>query len=128
MRQVGMAFIESWRDPFERKPFMLPAELEGWKLKDGVTKEFESKLQRWRKRLFALLALGLMLLIGGSLTILTGIVLSVLNGGRDQFELALLVGIPLFVLASLFMQIMVSRTAQNRPTMEEEITLVREAT
>lgn len=127
MQRVGMAFIESWKDPFERKPFTLPEELQGWTLKKGVTEDYLRRIQQWRQRIFTLLALGLILLVGGSVAICIGIILSLINPGLANAEVGLLIGVPLFVLASLFMQKIVDRTAKRRPAMLSKITLVRKS-
>ena len=126
MHQVGFAFIQSWRDPFTRRPFALPSDLTDWKLEPGVTKAFERRLQRWREHMFILLALSLFTLIGGSVIVAAGVVGALLFQGRDVFEVSLFFSLPAFFGSVLLMRVIVKRTSMNRPALKDPIRLVRE--
>ncbi|MGI9629219.1 MAG: oxygenase MpaB family protein, partial [Longimicrobiales bacterium] len=123
MHQVGSAFIESWRDPFQRKPFTLPSELKKWRVKPGVTDEFTKRLNRWRQRMFVLLALSLIFLIGGTVVMAVGVLGSLFQDGWGRFEQGLLIGLPAFVVAALLMRVIVTFTARRRPALEVPIVL-----
>ncbi len=116
MHDVGVAFVESWRGPFERRPFFLPEDLHRWKLEPGVDEAYVARLHRWRRKMFLLLVGGLVTLLGGSFVVAVGVAGSVLQGGIGFFEWSLLASLPLFGLAVLFMWTMVRRTLRQRPT------------
>jgi hypothetical protein len=116
LHDVGVAFVESWRGPFERRPFFLPEDLHSWKLEPGVDEAYVARLHRWRRKMFLLLVGGLVTLLGGSFVVVVGMAGSVLQGGIGFFERSLLVSLPLFGLAVLFMWTMVRRTVRQRPT------------
>lgn len=118
MHKVGMAFVESWRGPFERRPFYLPETLSQWAPDPDVRERYETRLQQWRHRMFNMLALGLFALLGGSAVVGAGIVGAVILDGVDVFERSLLFSVPLFVGSVLLMRHMVEKTAHERPRLD----------
>ncbi len=56
--------ISSFRGPWVRKPFWLPLNDTTWKRVRGATPEFQSKLDRWRRKVFGgiLVAVGFLML------------------------------------------------------------------
>lgn len=119
MHEVGVAFIESWRGPFKRKPYFIPENLEDWR-RFQVDNEYLESLELWRRKLFNLLALGLLALIAGSVVVVGGIVLSILEEGIGPAEWGLVIGLPSFLLAVGLMHHLVNRAIKNRPELRFE--------
>ncbi len=68
---AGEAFIASWRDAYNRRPFYIPAGAGGdWKPAYGVDPEFLKKLASWRRLLFYNLAISVALLVGAATALL----------------------------------------------------------
>ena len=56
--RVGMAFVASWRDVYQRRPFYVPDDIYGWKLKQGVNVSFLRELAAWRNQVFDAICIG----------------------------------------------------------------------
>jgi hypothetical protein len=116
MREVSVAFIDSWRGPLERRPFYIPNDLQRWQMEPNRDLHYHARLDAWRHRLFGFLAMALLTLMTGSVAVLAGVVGSVLTAGIGFFEKSLLVSIPLFIASFFLMRMIILRTVRQRPT------------
>ena len=82
---AGDALIQSWRDVYDRRPFDAPKDVTDWRPMAGVREADLTKLEAWRHKLFATIALGLGLLTLTSMELLFCIVLW-LFGARGGAE------------------------------------------
>ncbi len=119
MHEVGVAFIDSWRGPFKRKPYFIPENLEDWR-RYKIDQDYVDRLEKWRRGLFNLLALGLLALMLGSGVILAGIVLALVEEGIGPIEWGLLISVPLFAVAVLLMHQLVYHAIKRRPELHVE--------
>jgi hypothetical protein len=108
------ALIDSWRDSYLREPFYMPAHTTTWVLQRGVTPAYEAQLQRWRQKLFDILAVGLGGLIlagfGVGLTIL--FLLLNMDSARDTVFLSTIL---VFTLAIVILRYWMPAVARRRP-------------
>lgn len=65
VHRSGEELIESWRGAYARRAFYVPASMNRWELKRGVTDDDLARLRDWRRKLFNALALSLGLLAVG---------------------------------------------------------------